>query len=204
MVLPFEVTVAEISAQLGYAIVNVVNPEKTTEGNVVFKLEMQKIPANTPFCVKTSEAIPDAKELNFANKLIVDGGKYPSVDAGKGYKFVGAYQNLTINKTTPAYYFLRGDNAKWAHLDAASANTWTVVPFDAYIDQSGAAASARELTVTFQEIDGSLTAIKSVDADIMSMEPAKTGWYTIGGMKLQSAPTQKGVYIKDGKKVIVK
>ena len=204
MVLPFEVTVAELSAQLGYAIVNVVNPEKTTEGNVVFKLEMQKIPANTPFCVKTSAAIPDAKVLNFANKLIVDGGKYPSVDAGKGYKFVGAYQNLTINKTTPAYYFLRGDNAKWAHLDAASANTWTVVPFDAYIDQSGAAASARELTVTFQEIDGSLTAIKSVDADIMSMEPAKTGWYTIGGMKLQSAPTQKGVYIKDGKKVIVK
>ena len=204
MVLPFEVTVAEISAQLGYAIVNVVNPEKTTEGNVVFKLEMQKIPANTPFCVKTSAAIPDAKVLSFDDKLIVDGGKNPSVDAGKGYKFVGAYQNLTINKTTPAYYFLRGDNAKWAHLDAASANTWTVVPFDAYIDQSGAAASARELTVTFQEIDGSLTAIKSVDADIMSMEPAKTGWYTIGGMKLQSAPTQKGVYIKDGKKVIVK
>ena len=203
MVLPFEVTVEELSKQLGYAIVNVVNPEKTTEGNVVFKLEMQKIPANTPFCVKTSAAIPDAKVLTFTGKTIVDGGKYPSVDAGKGYKFVGAYKNLTIDKTTPDYYFLRGDNAKWANFGATSANSWTVVPFDAYIDQS-ATSGARELTVTFQEVDGSFTAIKSINADTMSMEPAKIGWYTIGVMKLQSAPTQKGGYIKDGKKVIVK
>ena len=214
MVLPFEVTVAELSGQLssepgvkpGYAIVNVVNPEKTTETNVQFKLEMQTIPANTPFCVKTSEDIPEGATLNFANKLIVDGGEYPSVPASSdaiGYKFVGAYKSLTVDKTTPNYHFLRGDNANWAHFGASSANSWTVLPYDAYIDQSGA-ASAPELTFTFQEIDGSFTAIKSVDSDAKNLEPAKTGWYTIGGMKLQNAPTQKGVYIKDGKKVIVK
>ena len=28
-------------------------------------------------------------------------------------------------------------------------------------------------------------------------------WYTIGGMKLNGQPTAKGVYIKDGKKVVV-
>jgi hypothetical protein len=30
------------------------------------------------------------------------------------------------------------------------------------------------------------------------------GWYTVNGMKLNAAPTQKGTYIKDGKKVFVK
>ena len=204
MVLPFEVSVRELSAQLGYAIVNRVDATKTTEDNVIFKLEMDKIPANEPFCVKTDAAIENGKGISFKNKLIVDGGEYPSVDAGQGYKFVGAYKAKTLSKITPDLYFLRGDNNKWAHIGASSDNSWTVVPFDAYIDQSSATSGARELTFTFQELDGSYTAIRSIAADKNNEGAAKTGWYTIGGMKLQSAPVQKGVYIKDGKKVIVK
>ena len=205
MVLPFEVTVAELSQQLGYAIVNRVNSVKTTEGNVVFKLEMDKIPANEPFCVKTTGAIADGTTINFTGKKIVaPGSEYPSVDAGQGYKFVGVYNGFEINNTKSLFYFLRGDNANWAHIGTSSANTWNMVPFDAYIDQSGASASARELTFTFEEIDGTTTAIKAVDADVVSNRTIKEGWYTIGGMKLQSAPTQKGVYINNGKKIIVK
>ena len=206
MVLPFEVSVADLSYALGYAIVNRVDATKTTEGNVVFKLEMDKIPANEPFCVKTSQAIAGTKVITFPNdvKIVAPSSEYPSVDAGQGYKFVGVYKGFEINNTTPDYYFLRGDNVKWANLGSTSTNTWQVVPFDAYIDQSGAAASARELTFTFEEIDGTTTAIKAVEADVVSKDSVKEGWYTIGGMKLQSAPTQKGVYINNGKKIIVK
>ena len=205
MVLPFEVTVAELSTQLGYAIVNVVNPEKTTEGNVAFKLEMQKIPANTPFCVKTSANIVDAKELTFANKKIVDGGENPSVDAGQGYKFYGAYKNKTIDKNASTLYFMRGDIDKWAHIGASSNNSWKVVPFDAYIDLS-AAAAPEMVTFTFEEIDGSVTAIKAVEAGVDDNNGSvkNTGWYSIDGMKLDAAPTKKGIYIKNGKKFVVK
>lgn len=203
MVLPFEVTVAELSTQLGYAIVNVVDPINTSENNVQFKLEMQKIPANTPFCVKTSGAIEDGKVLNFTAKKIVDDGKYPSVDAGMGYKFVGAYQNLTIDKNNPTFNFLRGDNIKWAHIGATSGNNWTVVPFDAYVDLS-AAAAPEMVTFTFQELDGSTTAIKNVEASVNDGSAVKTGWYTIDGKKLNAAPAQKGIYIHNGKKYVVK
>lgn len=206
MVLPFDVTVAELSTQLGYAIVNVVNKDATTEGNVQFKLEMQTIPANTPFCVKTSAAIADHRTLTFANKKIVDGGENPSVDAGMGYKFVGAYKNKTINKTTPTYNFLRGDNDKWAHIGSTSSNTWTVVPFDAYVELTEAAA-ARGVTFTFEEIDGTATVIKAVDAEVTeiaeSAKSAAEGWYTINGIKLNAKPTQKGIYIFNGKKVAI-
>jgi hypothetical protein len=203
MVLPFDVTVAELSYQLGYAIVNVVDPSKTTEGNVQFKLEMGKIPANTPFCVKTDANIADGKVLTFNDRLIVDAGNYPSVDAGNGYKFVGAYQNLKIDKNTPTYNFLRGDNNKWAHIGATSANEWTVVPFDAYVDLS-AASAPEAVTFTFQEIDGSTTAIKNVDASVNDVKAVKAGWYTIDGKKLNAAPAQKGIYIYNGKKYVVK
>jgi hypothetical protein len=30
------------------------------------------------------------------------------------------------------------------------------------------------------------------------------GWYTVNGMKLDKAPVEKGVYVKDGKKVVIK
>ena len=89
---------------------------------------------------------------------------------------------------------------------ATDENSWQayVDTFNCYIDQTGS-ASARELTFTFEEADGTTTAIRaiSVDKDENS-ESVKAGWYTIGGMKLQGAPAQKGIYIHNGKKIVVK
>ena len=56
--------------------------------------------------------------------------------------------------------------------------------------------------ITVEEADGSTTAISSINADGIAM-PAE-GWYTINGVKLEGAPTQKGIYINNGKKIIVK
>ena len=204
MVLPFEVSVADLSRALGYAIVNRVDASKTTEGNVQFKLEMDKIPANEPFCVKTTTAIADDYVITFPNKVkIVDGGLNPSVDAGNGYTFVGNYKTFAIDKTKSTFNFLRGDNVKWAHIGASSANTWSCVPFDAYVDLT-AAAAPEMVTFTFQEIDGSTTAIKNVEASVNDGSAVKTGWYTIDGKKLNAAPAQKGIYIYNGKKFVVK
>ena len=201
MVLPFEVSVADLSQALGYAIVNRVDASATTEGNVQFKLEMDKIPANEPFCVKTTEAKTGV--ITFPNpvKIVAPANEYPDVDAGMGYKFVGVYKTTTINNETPIYNFLRGDNDKWAHIGASSANSWSAVPFDAYVELTPAGA-ARGVTFTFQELDGSYTAIKSVEASVN--DNIKTGWYNLNGVKMEGAPTQKGIYINNGKKVVIK
>ena len=34
--------------------------------------------------------------------------------------------------------------------------------------------------------------------------PADDAWYTLNGMKLESKPTEKGVYIYNGRKVVIK
>jgi hypothetical protein len=65
-------------------------------------------------------------------------------------------------------------------------------------------SAPRNITFFFEEIDGSTTAIKSIETDNQSSQQSAEGWYTLNGVKLMSAPTQKGVYIKDGKKVVVK
>ena len=205
MVLPFDVTIRELSAQLGYAIVNVVDAANTTADNVAFKLQMAgTIPANTPFVVKTDVAIPNETELTFANKTIVEGT--PSVDAGQGYKFVGCYATKTLGGEENDHSklsFLRGNGDKWAHIGANNATIWNIVPLAAYVDLTPA-DNAREITFTMQEVDGTTTVIRNISAETSASINGTEGWYNLNGVKMQGAPTEKGIYIKDGKKVVVK
>ena len=208
MVLPFKTNARQISNALGYAIVNVVNPSETTEGNVKFKLEMlEDIPANTPIFVKTDNDFTG--EAKFVDVQIeAPESAYPSILASSeaiGYKFVGAYTKKTITGNNEEHLRWRlGDNNAWNKIGNGSSATWDIVPFNAYMDL-GATAGAREIIFTFEEIDGTTTSIRSIDIDnVGNAKVNANGWYTLGGVKLNGAPTQKGVYIQDGKKVVIK
>ena len=208
IILPFETSARLLSQAFGYAIVNVVDKDKTTTGNVQFKLQMKgTIDANTPIAIKTDADINAGDVINFGNingkKIVKPATKKVSVEAGAGHTFVGVYETTKIDKTTPSYYFLL--NGAWKYIKADSDLTFNIVPFNCYIDQSN--TSAHELTFTFEEADGSTTAIKAVEASATESNNAAvkyTGWYTINGVKLDAAPTQKGMYIFNGKKYVVK
>ena len=198
MVLPFDISVAKLSAALGYAIVNVVKPEATTGDKVKFQLEMDEIPANTPFAVKTTKAIANAQVIDFGLQTI----KYeanPAVDAGADNIFHGAYTSMDITNANPEYRFCAGN--VWPHISEAGSK-FVVRPFNAYMEID-AANLARDIVFEFEELDGSTTSIKSVDFGSSKAYEAD-GWYTINGMKLNAAPTEKGIYINNGKKVVVK
>ena len=214
LVLPFDIKVSDLSRALGYAIVNVVDPANTTEKNVMFKLKMSgTIEANTPFVVKTEDALADNELVDvdgfvtFNNVTIKKpASAYPSVDAGLGYKFYGAYQTKAVDKDLSYLRWLFGDGDKWVYVKSSSDAVWNIVPFAGYVDLGEAnVTNAPSITFTMEEFDGTKTAIKSIDAEtVPSSIDNRTGWYTIGGMKLQGAPTQKGIYIQNGKKVVVK
>ena len=204
-ILPFDITPKQLSEAFGYAIVNVVNPDATKDGNIAFKLQMSgTIPANTPFMLKNYEAVePDAEITLGSFEIVAPENEEVSVDAGEGWKFIGGYKTWTIDYENTDVYYYNGMGA-WKHLGASSSNTWNIAPFNAYLLQPAAGADnlAREITFTFEELDGSATVIKSVSEE--STDTVLEGWYTINGIKLESAPTQKGIYIKDGKKVVIK
>ena len=223
LILPFDITVAELSSKLGfaaaggynYAIVNTVKKNSAT-GKFQFELTTGLIEANTPIMVKTVGDISAAdpatdKIINFGSKTIkAPAANSVTVELDNGYKFVGQYANKVLDKTMPMnandeglYRFQFGDDdSQFRTFGPNSANSWTIVPFDCYVDLS-VDASGREVIFEFEEADGSTTAIKSLTADVNN-NVKKEGWYTINGIKLQSAPTQKGVYIFNGKKLVVK
>ena len=57
--------------------------------------------------------------------------------------------------------------------------------------------------VTVEDYENGATVIKNLNMETMKAY-AVDGWYTLNGVKLQGAPTEKGIYINNGKKVVVK
>jgi len=204
MVLPFEVSVAQLSNAFGYAVVNRLNTKATTKDNVVFSLEMKSIPENEPFLVKVvgNKAGSEYKALSlngitFKDVNLVAAESTPVEAAGN--IFTGVYEAKEL--LGPTYGFLYDDptgareNKWWTPRN----NAYTIQPLDAFLTY----ATAKAPVITVEDIDGTVTAIKSISAGEFQEMKAQ-GWYTLGGMKLQSAPTQKGVYINNGKKVVIK
>jgi hypothetical protein len=215
MTLPFDISVADLSTALGYAIVNVIDPSKTvingTSSEFYGKLtmkggngEVDVLAANKPFLVKTADDINGV--IDFGTQTIVAPSGDLSVEAGGGAKFVGTYTTKAVDKDHYAetVWFMLGNHARWAKIGTTSVNSWNILPFEAYIDMTSITKAPRNITFFFEEIDGSTTAIKSIETDNQSSQQSAEGWYTLNGVKLMSAPTQKGVYIKDGKKVVIK
>jgi hypothetical protein len=60
------------------------------------------------------------------------------------------------------------------------------------------AGNAPQLSIT---IGDDTTGIGTVGCDSVATDNDE--WYTLDGQKLQQAPTQKGLYIKNGKKVVI-
>ncbi len=217
MTLPFNISVAKLSQKLGYAIVNVIDAERTvvsgTGSKFYGKLTMkggngsdEYLVANKPFLVKIADNIADLNGgmIDFGQQTIV-APEDLTIDAGQGAKFVGTYESKTVNSAdNAAYWFLLGNHASWAYISTTSENSWTILPFEAYIDMS-VNPGVRSFTFYAEELDGTVTAINSVEADnLNSSNQTAEGWYTLNGVKLNGAPTQKGIYINNGKKIVIK
>ena len=217
MTLPFDISVAKLSEKLGYAIVNVIDPIRTeisgTGSKFYGKLTMtggngkdDVLAANKPFMVKTANAITGV--VDFGSQLIVaptSANDY-SVDAGKGAKFTGTYTTKNVSSAdNAAIWFLLGNNDQWAFINTTSSATWNILPFEGFIDMSGAVnAPEGNMTFVFEELNGGTTTIKSISADDLNGKMAAEGMYNLNGMKLNTVPTQKGIYILNGKKVVIK
>ena len=199
MVLPFKTNVAEISSKLGYAVVNVLNTSNSSD-EVKFKLHMQDIEANEPFLVKVYKQIDLSNTdldgdhatldpLTFAGKTIAY-VETPSVKDAKGTQYIGTFMGYQTPSTVDNEYYMTTSTGEWYQHGYTR-------PSGAYL-KVAAGVHAR---ILIEEPDGT-TSIHTLTAN-GEMVPAQ-GWYTLNGVKLQGVPTEKGIYINNGKKVVIK
>lgn len=214
LTLPFDISVADLSKKLGYAIVNVIDDSRTvisgTSSKFYGKLTMtggngndDVLVANKPFLVKTADDINGVIDFGLQTIVAPASAEDLTVDAGQGAKFVGTYAPYEVTSADEAkkWFMIGGGNGTWAFIGTTSPNTWELQSTEAYIQLP---IETQSIIFNFEDVNGGTTAIKSVNADDLAGKKIAEGWYTINGVKLQNAPAEKGVYIKDGKKVVLK
>jgi hypothetical protein len=159
---------------------------------------MGDIPANTPFMVKVYKEV-DLSTVTFTGKTIVAPSKVdengnPYVEDKAGHKFVGLY-DVKVGLTGEGIWAVNQEGV----FKQLNTKTTDLQATKAYLDLT-ADANARGILV--EEANGEVTAISTISAEVSTN--AADGWYTVNGMKLNNMPTEKGVYILNGKKIVVK
>ena len=206
MVLPFETSVAEVSQKFGYAIVDLLNTDNN-QNAVSFKLHMQEIAANTPFIIKVYKQM-DMNDVVFEDKTVVNPAAADLVKTDLfGNTFTGTYSAKNADWLAGQDYLFSVSETKNTYGPAANgatpAATSYLNPVCAYITYKNAQnANSHEAILYIEEPDGSTTAIREVNGQVV--EGDVNGWYTINGVKLETVPTQKGIYINNGKKIVIK
>ena len=198
IVLPFATTVREVSKAFGYAVVDILDKDNASTTDAYFKLWLGEIAANEPFILK----IDQTRNLNTNPvEFTADEIEYsaePSVSAAEGkVKFIGVYDGKK-GFTGHEYIFALGTGK----ISGTTSSSY-IPPMSAYIHMDDQMDGMNNARIFIEEPDGSTTAINAAelaDGNVMSAQ----GWYTIDGIKLNAAPTEKGVYIQNGKKVVLK
>ena len=142
----------------------------------------------------------------FANKTIEYAAASKNEDGNvfvenenNGHQFIGVYSPVEVT----------GGEYKWINQNG-------VLKDGATYKEQGKTVPMRRLISYFKlntntttparilidEPDGTTTVINAVTAESMNVQAE--GWYTLNGVKLQGVPTQKGIYINNGKKVVIK
>ena len=218
MVLPFDIAVEDLSANFGYCIVNILNETATTDNNIKFKFHMQGIPANTPFLIKFADDVEisdhtidltslkkvDADDMSVDRTAAGVTFNYDADDAAENAYFKGVYEHQNIQGTE---YGVLCDHEVVAGAERTgwksfSSVAYDLAPFRAYLVYAPVTNNTSTAPMITVEDENGTTAIMSVTSDGRLIEAE--GWYTLNGVKLQGVPTEKGIYIHNGKKLVVK
>lgn len=163
---------------------------------------------------------------NATGHVLFHGSAPSTIEAGNavnaGWTFQGTYAR--INWTTDpqtVYGFAapgKADLAEGKFFRVKGGQNSYVLPFRAYLDAAGGGASTRggnapvasglPDVMNVRLIDfGEETGIKRIANPASDPSPSgagSKGWYSIDGRRLSVKPSAKGIYIHDGKKVVIK
>ena len=193
--LPFDLTIA--GSTLDGADVRALDNADLTNDvltlNFTREGAVSKIEAGKPYIIKWKEGENLVSPV-FTGVTVKSGlTDFESSDGKVNFK--GTYAPLSWTEETPSILFVGAKNTLYWPLDNAHLNA-----FRAYVELADG-AHAREFVMNF---DGEETTGIISNTDRTDYTDKADAWYSLDGRKLNSQPTQKGMYIKNGQKVVVK
>jgi hypothetical protein len=211
--LPFNMTAAQVTAQLNPAINGLMelDTEGTYDGHqtgldtdgtlyLYFK-NASEITANKPYIIKWDASDPNYIQNPVFTGVIIDDSRYDVEFTGG--RFVGTSDYTKYYDREMSILFLGDNNTLYYPQPDLTDPDNPVYPsigaFRAYFDLGS--NTAREFKLNFGDGDET-QGINSLTPDPSPREEGSI--YSVGGMKFDKMPTRKGVYIMNGRRVVIK
>lgn len=165
--------------------------------------------ANVPFliCMPNNSVYPSVYNqvgnVTFSSSNVTVPETHPLEMFGANVILTPAFQNQAVGSDI---FTLNVGEAQGSYPEGSVfiSNYSDVRPFQAYVHHSNQARGTDDIQfIPLTSIGGGddTTAIMEI------IQPAANGtgdWYSLDGRKLSSKPTQKGIYIQNGKKIVIK
>ena len=154
------------------------------------------ITAGKPYIIKWDEA-DDITDPVFSCVTIDNTNRDVAFTGGS---FKGTYTfNSWTEENTSILFVGTGNSLYWPK--PSGGDNPSLGAFRAYFQLSGG-ASVRELNMNFGEGNGDATRLN--DSVKMLNDKEADVWYSLDGRKLNGQPTARGIYVKNGRKVVIK
>ncbi len=195
--LPFDVSAEKAKAAFGNDV-KIAELDGNSTGTTLSFKNVDAIKATIPYLIKPSD-VKTSNEYVFENVNIDAANVSPYFDSTKSdFAFVGIYNmvditNDVVTTLDNTYYaaFLGANNIVY------KATTGTTKGFRAYFAiPKGTAASALRVVV-----DGIATSIKNIDSEVVE---SNAPVYNLQGQRVDGNNLTPGIYVKAGKKFVVK
>ena len=180
-----------------------------------FKDAGKTIKAGKPYIIKWKKPsnYDSSKDITdpVFGAVTIDGSSPKSVTSNDGkVSFCGLYDYVEYMTENRSILFLGKDNTLYFPQPSNEQNP-SIGACRSYFTLSDItagdvpAAGARAFVLNFGDDLGSETGIADIEHGTWNIEhSAGAGWYTLDGRRLSAKPTQRGVYINNGKKVVIK
>ena len=157
---------------------------------------VNSIEAGKPYIVKWVTPASDLKNPVFYGVSITEA--VPTDVTFNGGKFCGTYAPTGIYNDEHTKYYLGAENK----LYYPSAVGYQIKSFRAYFDFGADEqfAGIRAFTLNFDE-DETTNIIATEDVESRMRDGV---WYTLDGRRLSGKPTARGIYVNNGRKVVIK
>ena len=116
--------------------------------------------------------------------------------------FMGTYKKLSYDADDRSILLLGANNTLYYPQSGASLGAQRAYFKLSGITAGDKAAGVRSFVLDFGGDDGETTGIMNVQCSMFNVQ--SDNWYSLDGRKLAGKPAQKGIYIYNGKKVIIK
>ena len=221
VMLPFSKDVGEIGGGTFYTFGGV--EKKNNKWVATMNAVTGSLTANTPYLF-----VPTGTSLTFIGGATLNttgGGNCLDSDT-EGWEFHGTYSKKLWNEGETHDYGFAATSGTSADDKSVEAGQFvrlttnaSAKPMRCYLSYVGGPNQARALprgaAATDEELpssiivrlvgaNGQTTAIGTIDTKTGEMTFDSEAWYTLDGVRLSGKPTKKGLYINNGKKIVIK